>query len=108
MRPGQQAPESARVISVDVLAISCFNEARAASPGIPIETGNGADPAERFNEARAASPGILPPVRTNPADSAASMRPGQQAPESLVWRAGDNDSGKASMRPGQQAPESAD
>ena len=62
----------------------CFNEARAASPGILIHKLEWNAKPRRFNEARAASPGIRRrTVRCRPLGHA-SMRPGQQAPESQV------------------------
>ena len=82
MRPGQQAPESipdCKVCRDDVIG---FNEARAASPGILDMSAGVGFVAERFNEARAASPGILVGVVPHSQLHCASMRPGQQAPES--------------------------
>ena len=59
MRPGQQAPESLDGAGAPCYSGFCFNEARAASPGIPDGQLD-----------HSAQIGI------------ASMRPGQQAPES--------------------------
>ena len=62
MRPGQQAPESPRFRPGRLRQRRrCFNEARAASPGIPSGAGDG------YLEC-----------------TEASMRPGQQAPESQL------------------------
>ena len=58
MRPGQQAPESAAGEYSELYAISRFNEARAASPGIPEVGCTSSSAITGFNEARAASPGI--------------------------------------------------
>ena len=107
MRPGQQAPESLNIMIFAWSTYRCFNEARAASPGIRRAGMVRCSDVSRFNEARAASPGIH---RDNCFREAyhyyASMRPGQQAPES----SGSPGNGilhlGASMRPGQQAPES--
>ena len=106
MRPGQQAPESRLRERRQLLACDRFNEARAASPGIPLFLGGGEASSTRFNEARAASPGILDlTLVVNPV-TGASMRPGQQAPESVNRRLDYRVTLGASMRPGQQAPES--
>ena len=59
MRPGQQAPESRQLIELIRYSLRRFNEARAASPGIPNRRG-----------------------RLGLGLFRASMRPGQQAPES--------------------------
>ena len=107
MRPGQQAPESRSIRASNRRNRSCFNEARAASPGIP------GSPRDHRGKYRIASmrPGQQAPEshqngKVGNFPGAASMRPGQQAPESRLPEKKYSMASRASMRPGQQAPES--
>ena len=109
MRPGQQAPES-RHAGLGATGIwRCFNEARAASPGIPSAHRNLRWPlCGCFNEAKAASPGI-PGYSSIAWSSALGCFNEARAASPGIPALGHDfitEISGASMRPGQQAPES--
>ena len=82
MRPGQTAPECESAVHRMRRKGWRFNEAGADCPGMPGEDGMRLPRDRGFNEAGADCPGMLAHRSyASPALSAASMRPGQTAPE---------------------------
>ena len=85
---------------------ACFNEAGAGCPGMrECATALAAKDAVGFNEAGAGCPGMPSHRLVRTQVQAASMRPGQAAPECCAFACDSDPKARASMRPGQAAPE---
>ena len=101
MRPGQAAPECEPFAELGGAMVDGFNEAGAGCPGMPRLSIGPMSSRSGFNEAGAGCPG-MPQAKAllEIAKKAASMRPGQAAPEcdiasslDLAGHAGFNEAG---------------